>query len=221
MKSYQIVLNQQIIDYDVYFKQMKSIRMRVKDGRIVVSAPYLTPISFIEDNIQKYQHQLLKQIEIFEPYAQYQNHGYIYIYNHKYEILLRNVEQKKCQIHDQKLYVYHQNIQSCIDIYLKKILLDYIEEKVIAYLAHDFDLDMPHIEIKKYKGRWGSCYYRENKITFNLSLVHLEKELIDYVIVHELAHFLQPNHSSQFYLEIEKRMPDYKSRLKSLKEKHV
>ena len=58
-------------------------------------------------------------------------------------------------------------------------------------------------------------------LTFNLSLIHLDKELIDYVIVHELTHFLQANHSTLFYQEIAKRMPDYKERLKRLKEKHV
>ena len=58
-------------------------------------------------------------------------------------------------------------------------------------------------------------------MSFHLSLIHLEKNLIDYVIVHELTHFLQPNHSKQFYLEIEKRMPDYKTRQQRLKEKHI
>ena len=49
-------------------------------------------------------------------------------------------------------------------------------------------------------------------------LVHLEKELIDYVIVHELCHFIQPNHSKLFYQEVQKRLPDYKEREKKLKE---
>ncbi|MFR6099386.1 MAG: hypothetical protein ACLUIS_04710 [Longibaculum sp.] len=55
MKSYQIMFNQELISYDVYFKNMKSIRIRVKEGRIQVSAPYYTPISFIEENLYKYQ----------------------------------------------------------------------------------------------------------------------------------------------------------------------
>ena len=177
MKSYQIILNQEEIYYDVIYKHMNSIRMRVKQGKLVVSAPYYTPRSLIEDNIRKY--------------------------------------------HEQYLYVYHQNIAQCVENYLKRILLNYIEEKIIYYLAYDFDLNMPRIEIKKYKGRWGSCYYKEGKVSFNLSLIHLDKELIDYVIVHELTHFLQANHSTLFYQEIAKRMPDYKERLKRLKEKHV
>ena len=66
-----------------------------------------------------------------------------------------------------------------------------------------------------------NCFYKDNKVTFNLSLIHLPKDLIDYVIVHELAHFLQANHSHLFYQEIEKRMPDYKQRQKRLKEIHI
>lgn len=221
MKSYQIILKNQTIEYDLHFKHMKSIRMKVQSGRLVVSAPYNTPITFIEDNILRYQEKLLEQIEEYTPYACYESSGYVNIFAKRYEIIERDVGEKQCQIHEEKLYVYHRNIQGCIEQYLRRVLLDYIEERVIAYLAHDFDLDMPDIEVKKYKGRWGSCYYQENRITFNLSLVHLEKELIDYVIVHELSHFLQANHSSLFYLEIEKRMPDYRKRMKRLKEKHI
>ena len=103
----------------------------------------------------------------------------------------------------------------------RQILHDYIEEKIITYLAYDFDLDMPLIEIKKYKSRWGSCYYRDHRVSFHLGLIHLEKELIDYVILHELVHFLQPNHSALFYQEIAQRMPCYKEIQKRLKEKHT
>ena len=85
-------------------------------------------------------------------------------------------------------------------------------------LPQAFILPMPAVEIKKYKSRWGACYPKINKVSFNLALVHLNYELIDYVIVHELCHFLQPNHSKQFYQEIKKRLPNYKQCEKKLKE---
>ena len=58
----------------------------------------------------------------------------------------------------------------------------------------------------------------KKKVSFNLALVHLDKSLIDYVIIHELCHFIQPNHSKSFYQEVGKRLPDYKIREKKLKE---
>ena len=143
------------------------------------------------------------------------------IFNQRYRIVLRDIGIKKCQFHHQDIYVYHRDIQTCIEKMCRQILHDYIEEKIIAYLAYDFDLDMPLIEIKKYKSRWGSCYYRDHRVSFHLGLIHLEKELIDYVILHELVHFLQPNHSALFYQEIAQRMPCYKEIQKRLKEKHT
>lgn len=221
MEKHQIILEGQHINYDIVYKQMKSIRMKVEAGHLIVSAPYCTPLSYIEDCIRQYKGKLLSQIDNYEAYALYQDNGYVDIFHKRYSICLRDVGMNKCQIHDQQLYVYHGHIEQCVESYLKQVLYNYILERVIGYLAYDFDLEMPDIEIKKYKGRWGSCYYKENKITFHLSLVHLEKDLIDYVIVHELTHFIQANHSSLFYQELEKRMPDYKQRQRRLKEKHV
>ena len=61
-------------------------------------------------------------------------------------------------------------------------------------------------------------FYQKNKVCFNLVLAHVDKNLIDYVIVHELCHFIEANHSKAFYQEIEKRMPDYKERERLLKD---
>ncbi len=221
MKEYQILLNGETITYQLTYKYMKNIRMRVKDGMLFVSAPYGTPLEYIEKTIQTYQKRLLKQINAYQPYAQYCDHGYVLIFNQRYRIVLRDIGIKKCQFHHQDIYVYHRDIQTCIEKMCRQILHDYIEEKIIAYLAYDFDLDMPLIEIKKYKSRWGSCYYRDHRVSFHLGLIHLEKELIDYVVLHELVHFLQPNHSALFYQEIAQRMPCYKEIQKRLKEKHT
>lgn len=221
MEKYRICIQNQWIEYDLIYKDIKSLYLRVEKGRLVVKAPFHTSLSFIEDNIIRYQKRLLKQINDYEPYGLYCDHGYVDIFNQRYHIVLRDVQKKKCQIHGDCLYVYHKNIEKTVEEFLKIVLLHYIEERMIYYLARDFDLGMPRIEIKKYKGRWGSCFYKDNKVTFHLSLVHLEKELIDYVVVHELTHFLQANHSSKFYQEMMIRMPDYKEREKRLKEKHI
>ena len=108
----------------------------------------------------------------------------------------------------------------CMEKYkhLKQILNKYLEFKIKEYLKSNFSLNMPVIQIKKLKARWGACFTNQNKVCFNLVLVHLEKELIDYLIVHELCHFIQPNHSKLFYQEVQKRLPDYKEREKKLKE---
>ncbi len=221
MENHQIILNNQTIEYTIIYKHIRSLYFKVEKGELIVKAPYHTSLSVIEDYIIKYQNKLLKRMVSYESYYDYRDNGYIDIYNQRYTIVLRDVKKNLCEIHDDKIYVYHHQIEKCLDSYLRKQLLDYITERVIYYLVNDFDLGMPKIEVRKYKGRWGSCFFKENKISFNLALIHLDKDLIDYVIVHELTHFLQANHSALFYQEMSERMPDYKNRQKRLKEKHV
>ncbi len=221
VKCFHITLENQDIEYYIHYKHMKNIRIYVKQGCLHVSAPFGVARNDIENIIMSYEKKLISQICSYQSYSDYQDEGYVMIFNKKYVICLRDVGQYKCKIHDNQLYVYHHNIEKCVMMFLKQMLYDYVVEKVIGYLAYDFDLKMPVIEIKKYQSKWGSCFYRNNKIVLNQSLVHLEQQLIDYVIVHELTHFIEPNHSSRFYKEVEKRMPDYKLRVKKLKEKHI
>ena len=51
---------------------------------------------------------------------------------------------------------------------------------------------------------------KKNQITLNSQLIHYQERFIDYVVIHEYAHLIQPNHSKAFYSIIEKYMPDYK-----------
>jgi predicted metal-dependent hydrolase len=66
------------------------------------------------------------------------------------------------------------------------------------------------------KTKWGSCSYKNNIITLNAYLIEHSIELIELVILHELLHFIHPNHSSEFYKLHEKLMPDYKEREEQL-----
>jgi len=66
------------------------------------------------------------------------------------------------------------------------------------------------------KSRWGSCSYK-NSITFNYYLVKLPIELIEYVVVHELAHIKHKNHQKEFWNLVEVYMPDYKKRVRKLR----
>ena len=70
---------------------------------------------------------------------------------------------------------------------------------------------------KNRKEEWVLVFIKKNRVCFNLVLAHIDYALIDYVIVHELCHFLEANHSKAFYHEIEKRMPDYKERERLLR----
>lgn len=66
-----------------------------------------------------------------------------------------------------------------------------------------------HISFRYSKNRWGSCS-STNRISFNYHLVKLSSSLIEYVVIHELAHILHQNHSKDFWKLVHKHLPDYK-----------
>lgn len=91
----------------------------------------------------------------------------------------------------------------------------YIPERV-EYYSKIMKLKPTGIKITKAKKRFGSCSAK-NSLCFSCFLMNYPYEAIDYVIVHELAHIKEHNHSKRFYSVIERYLPDYKVREKLLK----
>lgn len=89
--------------------------------------------------------------------------------------------------------------------------------KRVAYYAKQMGVTYGRITIRNQKTRWGSCSSKGN-LNFNCMLMLLPPEIQDYVVVHELCHRKEMNHSSSFWAEVEKVLPDYQTRRKWLKE---
>lgn len=85
-----------------------------------------------------------------------------------------------------------------------------------AYYAQQFGLKYRSIRITSARTRWGSCS-RLNALSFTWRLVMAPPEIIDYIVIHELAHIVQKNHSRAFWELVEKMLPDYRSRRAWLK----
>lgn len=101
-------------------------------------------------------------------------------------------------------------------IALAEEALKVIPERV-EYFAKVIGVTYGKITIRNQKTRWGSCSSKGN-LNFNCLLMLAPPEVLDYVVVHELCHRKQMNHSKAFWLEVEKVLPDYKEVRKWLKE---
>lgn len=86
----------------------------------------------------------------------------------------------------------------------------------LRYLADQFGFSYAKTRFGTPKGRWGSCS-STGTISLNVSLMNLENELIDYVLIHELCHTKQMNHSSEFWSLVEQCLPNYKNLRRQLK----
>lgn len=84
------------------------------------------------------------------------------------------------------------------------------------YYAPVMGVSYGTVTIREQKTRWGSCSTKGN-LNFNWKLVLMPPEILDYVVVHELAHRIQMNHSPAFWAEVGKILPDYKERRQWLK----
>lgn len=89
-----------------------------------------------------------------------------------------------------------------------------------AFYAEKMGVTYFKITIREQKTRWGSCSSKGN-LNFNWKLVLMPMEILDYVVVHELAHRKEMNHSPKFWKVVEEILPDYKVRRKYLKEQGI
>lgn len=108
-----------------------------------------------------------------------------------------------------------QNMLKKYDLFYKSYAEEYIINRVECF-ARVMNLDYESINFRKMKRRWGSCS-SQKVLTFNTQLMKVKKELIDYVVVHELAHLVHMNHSKKFHDLIEEYLPLSKAYQKELK----
>ncbi|MGL4670247.1 MAG: M48 family metallopeptidase [Methanobacteriaceae archaeon] len=97
----------------------------------------------------------------------------------------------------------------------KKIAKFYITERVL-FFKEIIGVAPRSVRINSAKTRWGSCSGKNN-LNFTWKLIMATEDVIDYVVIHELSHIKQKNHSPKFWDIVEKTIPEYKERQNNLK----
>ncbi len=87
---------------------------------------------------------------------------------------------------------------------------------LVEYWAQQMGVPMPSLAFRRMTTRWGTCNTQTKRVTLNLELARRDPSLLEYVIVHELAHLIERGHNERFYAVMSAHMPDWKLRRRVL-----
>lgn len=122
----------------------------------------------------------------------------------------------KIETPDKAHYDEQKLIKSLLIKFAQKYFLPDITKKVKHYNDAYFQKPINSVRLKYNKSNWGSCSTGKN-LNFSVRLFFAPDEVIDYVVIHELAHLIEMNHSDRFWKIVSDIMPDYESKEKLLK----
>ncbi len=211
-------------------KLSRNIRINIShDGEVIVTCPKYIPERFAHAFVEEKKDWILSRVKCQRSNVNFVNltHGseipylgeklklYIIekpIQNAKATVssndLLLKVPTGKSQ--DQKL------IKNTIIKEFKKKFREIVTESVEEYNKF-YNFQYNRIAIKDNRSNWGSCSTKRN-LNFNWKLILAPLEILDYVVIHELCHLKEHNHSENFWGLVSQKIPDYKKKRKWLKE---
>lgn len=195
----------------------------LKDGSVVVKAPIRMRdeviIKFVEDKQEWIKSKLFlvnKTINKFEDVVSYKS---FLLYGNKYTLLASDV--KKIETNDKFQIVFPQKtepekILKLIKSWYKKVAKQVLQDR-LEYIESRIKLKSMIMKIGDSKGRWGSCNSK-GVINLNFRVIMLPPAIIDYVIVHELCHLVEMNHSKNFWKLVESFLPNVDNLKAEIKE---
>lgn len=192
-------------------KNNRNTYIRVRDGMIVVTTNYFTSEKSIEKLIKDNKISIMKMVKQDSKKQEREDNFYYFgkSYDVVYGFLDVSIEGNKIYAKDEKSLFRYLN-ESIVKIYLERLMY--------WYNVFEEDIPKPNLKIRKMTSRWGVCNTKNHNVTLNYQLVKYDISCLDYVIVHELSHFIHPNHSKEFWGLVGKYYPRYKECRRMLKE---
>ena len=206
-------IDEEYYDVVVEKKNNKNTYLRVKDDlTILITTNFFTSKHSIKKLLDTHKEDLVKMIA--KKRKDKEKEENFYYLGKKYDIIevytMNNIE-----FDDTYVFVKSKDV---LDKWLKKEIKRLFQER-LDYWYNIFleDIPYPKLKIRKMKTRWGVCNKRDNSVTLNSNLIKYNIDCLDYVIVHELSHFIHFDHSKKFWNLVKKYYPRYKEITKELK----
>lgn len=195
----------------------KTIGLQItSDARLIVRVPYAASEDLIHKLIQRKESWIIAKLDYmkgrlnkikprnFVPGEEFLFLGQSYP-------LVAVEDLPKAVVMDQSLMISNMvlaNARDHLECWYKAQALEHLTQRV-EHFAHLSGLKYSSISINSATTRWGSCGYKDT-LNFTWRLMMAPWRVVDYVVIHELMHLKQKNHSHKFWAEVARMMPDYK-----------
>ena len=228
----EVAVGGQKIFFHLERKPVKNLNLRIRmDGGVFVSANRTVPCAEIDQFVRSRSKYILATLQKFKNAVRLNSQPKKFVSGETFYILGRSLRLKvsraeKDSIASDETYIYLA-VRDTTDFGTKsRIVRRFMDQRCMAVFAEVMDdlyplvgkygVRRPVLKMRALKSRWGSCLVRKGGVTLNRRLLAAPRCCIEYVVLHELCHFIHPNHSGQFYALLSALMPDWKERKKLL-----
>ena len=224
----KIIINDNKFLIIVTYKKMKYARLKVfYTGEIKLSVPHGTSENWITEFIETKRDWIAEKLSTFHDTGAVDkkivNGSKIKILGCERTVQIHDSKRKQIILDNTFLHIFTSetdqiNIERQIDNWWKKASRQCFQELLdrLYVVVKSYGVPKPTLTVKKMKTLWGSCSRRTWNININYHLFKTSVRCIESVILHELTHFLYPNHDKAFYDFMTFYMPDWKIREKEL-----
>lgn len=219
-----IHIGESVYEYEWRRKPIKTLNLRVRpDGSLYVSSPPFVSQKEVERFLQEHrlfiEKTAMRRLNLADGTS-------VYIFGKKMPLFIEVATGRHhACITENGVYLYvreKDNRDERIGLYrnLLRETAECVFPRVLARLypvAAPYGVPYPQMKLRRMRSRWGSCIPTKRVITLNTYLVIAPLSCTDQVVLHELCHFLEPNHSVRFYACLSRMMPEWHKWREALK----
>ena len=196
---------------------LKAIAIRVKDKRVTIKVPFFINNNLIQQLVNKKLSWIIKQLNTQSKFLPFEKKLYIndekFLYLGKY-YKLKILKNKRYSVNIEGDFLQVKVKNELNKLKIKKLLKEWFYEKSLIYFKKETHncakinhLKINSIKVREYKARWGSCSNNAD-ISFNWRLIMAPPKIIEYVIIHELMHIKEHNHSPKYWNYVKSLYPN-------------
>ena len=214
------------VEIDIVKSKIKNVYIQIKDGKVIVKAPNRLSEKKIFDIVNSKKEWIYEKINKLKE-NEIKGGSKVYILGKPYVLKIYFIKEaeEKIQISEGNLQIIlpqsrnNKNNNEIINELISSLYKKIAEKEVsmaMALVTRFVGIKPNKYRVKKLKTAWGSCTSKKN-ITINSELMKFDREVIQYVVLHEICHLKYMNHSNEFWNMVEKYMVNYKEIRKRLK----